>query len=38
MKQAKFISYIVLAAMTGVTALMFIASIVLTCVDMARGE
>ena len=37
MKQARFIINIVLAASAGVFALLFIASMVLSCIDMA-GE
>lgn len=36
MKKAKFISYIVLAALGMATAMMFVASVVLTCIDMDK--
>ena len=36
MKKARFVSYIVLAAMALATTLMFVASIVLTCIDMDK--
>ena len=38
MKKARFIAYIVLAATTLASCLMFIASIVLTCIDLARED
>ena len=38
MKKARFISYIVLAATTLVSALMFVASVVLTCIDLVRED
>lgn len=38
MKKARFIAYIVLAATTLASTLMFIASIVLTCIDLAKEE
>ena len=38
MKKAKFVCYIVLAATTLASALIFVASVVLTCIDMMKAE
>jgi len=38
MKKSRFICYIVLAATTLASAMMFVASVVLTCIDLMREE
>lgn len=38
MKRARIVTYIVLAASAGITAALFIGSIVLTCIDLMKND